>query len=80
MKNTSKSRRHHGFRKPRNPVKYLAADGLTRVQHGVVIDQREYDYAVNIASLRDVSLTYYFSTLLKEAIEADVHKVLAGLK
>lgn len=72
MPRYKKVRQHHGFRKPKNPIIFECKDGVTRIAHGVSIEKREWEYAVNIAALKDVSLTYYFSTLLKEAIDRDV--------
>lgn len=72
MKRHNKVCQHHGFRKPKKPIVYECKDGVTRIAHGVSIEKREWEYAVNIAALKDVSLSYYFSTLLKEAIDRDV--------
>lgn len=80
MKNTSKYRRHYGFRKPTKPKTIEFADGVTRVQHAVTLDKTQYDYAVNIAALRNVSVTYLISTLLKDAVDAEVTRVLNNLK
>ena len=80
MKNTSKTRRHHGFRQPKKPVTIEFADGVIRVQHVVHLDKREYEYAVNVASLRDVSVAYLLSTLLKDAVNEEVTRILTNLK
>ena len=68
MKEKRTSRHAYKFRFPPKPIRTKCSDGVERVQHSIQIDSNVYDYAVNIARLRDKSLASVLSTLLEKAI------------
>lgn len=80
MKKRASNRRQYGFRQPVNPVRIQYADDVVRVQHSVQIDEDAYQYAVSIAQLRDVSVSFLLSELLEEAVNNEVLNVLKNLK
>ena len=77
MKKKPTARRSYGFRKPKKPLRLHCLDGVTRTQHCVQVDLSVHDAAVKIAAYRDVSITYLFSTLLKDAVERDFKRTFS---
>lgn len=77
---SNKGRRNYGFREPVRPTSLEWADGITRIQHSVNLDEDAYNYAVNIARLTDQSLSYTLSVILEKAIHSEVERILKDLK